>query len=70
MHAILLYWFAAQQQTSTSRQQKIGWFDVKFSAKSNEFDLFFLKATGSGRKTAKIKVVRKNAKRRHSEVKG
>ena len=55
MHAILLYWFAAQQQTSTSRRQKIGWFDVKFSAKSNKFDLFFLKATGSGRKTAKLK---------------
>ena len=32
--------------------------------------VFFLKATGSGPKMAKTKVVRKNANWRHSEAKG
>ena len=41
MQAVLLYWFAAQQQTSTSAQQKFGWFYLKFSAKLNEPSLKF-----------------------------
>ena len=40
MHGILLYWFAAQQQTSTLRRQKIVLFDSKFSADLNERSLF------------------------------
>ena len=39
--AILLYWFAVQQQTSTSRGQKFGLFYLKFSAKFNEISLKF-----------------------------
>ena len=41
MQAILLYWFAAQQQTSTLRRQKIGLFYLKFNAEFNELSLFF-----------------------------
>ena len=41
MQAILLHWFAAQQQPSTPRRQKISLFDVKFSADFNELGLFF-----------------------------
>ena len=70
MRAILLYWFAAQQQTSTLTWQKFGFFYAKFSAEFNEISLFFLKPTGSGRKMAKTKVVQKNANRRRSETKG
>ena len=40
MQAISLYLFAAQQQTSTLRRQKIGLFDVKYSADFNELSLF------------------------------
>ena len=36
MQAILLHWFAAQQQTSILRRQRIGLFYVKFSAEFNE----------------------------------
>ena len=36
MQAILLYWFAAQQQTSLFRRQEIGLFYVKCSAKFDE----------------------------------
>ena len=43
MPPVSLYWFAAQQQTSTVRPQKYGCFYVKFSAESNGFGLFFLK---------------------------
>ena len=59
MLEISLYWFAAQQ-----------FFYVEFSAKFNELSLFFLEATGSGKKMAKIKLVRKDASSRHSEAKG
>ena len=38
MQAISLYWFAAQQQTSTLRRQKISLFDVEFSADFNDFN--------------------------------
>ena len=64
MQAISLYWFAAQQQTSTLRPQKFGLFYLKFSAKLNE-----LNATESDRKMVKTKVVRKNANSRRSEAK-
>ena len=43
MQAILLYWFAAQQQTSILRWQKIDLFYVKFNAEFNEVSLFFQK---------------------------
>ena len=48
--ALLLYWFAAQQQTFISRRQKFGLFH-----------LTVLKATGSGQKIAKTKIVQKTA---------
>ena len=70
MQAISQYWFAAQQQTSILKPKKFGLFYLKFTAKSNEISLFFLKATGSGQKMSKTKVVRKNANRRRSEAKG
>ena len=35
----LLYWFAAQQQTSTFKRQKFGLFYLKFSAEFNELTL-------------------------------
>ena len=70
MQAISLYWLVAQQQTSTLRQQKIGLFNAKFSADFNDFSFFFLKATGSGQKMAKPKVVQKNTNWRRSEDKG
>ena len=41
MQANLLYWFAAQRQTSTSIRQKVHLFYVKFSAKFNKLSLFF-----------------------------
>ena len=34
---VSLYWFAAQQQTSTFRRQKIDSFYLKFKAELNEF---------------------------------
>ena len=36
---ISLYWFAAQEQTSTFRQQKFSLFYVKFSAEYNKLTL-------------------------------
>ena len=66
MQAILLYCFATQQQTS----MKSGLLYVKFNAEFNELSLFFLKATRSGQKMTKTKVVRKNANWRQSGAKG
>ena len=66
----MLYWFAVQQQTSTLRPQKYGFFYVKFGAEFNEFGLFFYKTTASCHKMAKTKVVRETAKWRLSEAKG
>ena len=43
MQAISLYWFAAQQQTSTLRRQKIGLFYAKFNAEFNG-SVFFSKS--------------------------
>ena len=42
MPPISLYWFAAQQQTSTRRRQRYGCFKVKFSRESNGLGLFIL----------------------------
>ena len=42
MKAISLYWFAAQQRTSTLRRQKIGFFYVKFSTEfDDKLSIFF-----------------------------
>ena len=41
MPAFSLYWFAAQQETSTLRLQSCRYFYVKFSAESNGLGLFF-----------------------------
>ena len=43
MLAISLYWFAAQQRTSTLRLQKIDLFYVKFNAQFNKLSHFFQK---------------------------
>ena len=39
--AVSLYWFVAQQQTSTCSQQNNGLFDAKFSVDFNEIRLSF-----------------------------
>ena len=70
MQAMLLCWFAAQQQTKTVRRQKFGLFYVKFNAEFNKLSLFFLKPTGTAQKMVKIKVFRKNADSRRLEAKG
>ena len=57
-------------KTSTLTRQKFGFFYAEFSVEFNGLILFFLKATGSGRKVTKTKVVQKNANRRRSETKG
>ena len=41
MKAISLYWFAAQQQTTTFKWQKIGLFHAKYNVDFNELNLFF-----------------------------
>ena len=70
MQTILLYWFVAQQQTSTLIRQKFGLLYAKFSAEFNEIGLFFLKATGRSWKMAKTKVIRTNANKRRLETEG
>ena len=67
MQPISLHWFAVQQQISTLKRQKFGWFYVKFSAEFNELSLFFQKQQEVAKET---EVVWKNANRRHSEAKG
>ena len=47
---ILLYWFAAQQQTSTLRCQKHACLYSKFKAQSDELSPSFPKTTGIGLK--------------------
>ena len=54
MQPISLYWFAAQQQTSTLRGQKCDLFYVKFSAKFNELSLFFKKQQEVAEKWLKL----------------
>ena len=55
MQAISLYWFAAQQQTSTLAQQKFGLFFAKFRAEFNEISLFFSKQQEGVEKWLKLK---------------
>ena len=66
MQEISLYWFVAQQQTSTFRRQNFSLFYLKFSADFNELSL---KVTRSDQKMAKTKIGSKNAYRRRSEAK-
>ena len=68
---ISLYWFPAQQCTSTLRRQKNGLLDVNFKAEFNEISLFsFPKATGKSQKITKTRIVWKNANCHLSEAKG
>ena len=41
MQPLLLYWLAAQQQTSTSRRKKFDLFNLKFDPEFHEFGLAF-----------------------------
>ena len=58
--AILLYWFAAQQQTSTSRRQKFDLFDPKFSSEFNKLILTFQEQQEIAKKWLKQKQSRKH----------
>ena len=55
----MLYWFAAQQQTSTSRPQKLDLFYPKFSAEFNKLSLKFYKQQEGTKKWLKLKQFRK-----------
>ena len=55
MQAILLYWFAAQQQSSTLSGQKIGLFYVEFSAEFNKLSLFFYRQQEGAKQWLKLK---------------
>ena len=55
MPPISLYWFAAQQQTSTLRRQLYGCFKVKFGGESNGLGLFFLKQQEVAKKGLQLK---------------
>ena len=54
IQAISLYWFAAQQQTSTLRRQEIVFFYVKFHAEFNGLSIFFLKQQEVAKKCQKM----------------
>ena len=64
MPVISLYWFAVQQQTSTSRRQKSSSVYSKFSVEQSEL------TPGSGLKIAKTKQCSKNVNIRISRSKG
>ena len=55
----MLYWFAAQQQTSRSRRQKFDLFYLKFSAEFNELSLKFLKRQEVAKTWLELKQSRK-----------
>ena len=55
MKVILLYWFAAQQKTSTFRRQKIGLFYLEYSVDFSEFAQC-LKIRGRHQKCLKLKM--------------
>ena len=59
MQPILIYWFAAQQQTSTSRRQKFDLFYPKFSSKFNELSRKLRKQQEVAKKGLKLKQSRK-----------
>ena len=54
MQAILLYWFAAQQQISTFRQKTFDLLYLKFSAEFNELNLNYLKRQEMAKKWLKL----------------
>ena len=51
---VLLYWFAAQQQSSTLRQQKFPSFYSKFNARSDELNLGLYKSKEFVQKMKKL----------------
>ena len=55
MKAVSLYWFAAQQQTSTLRRPKNDFFDVKSNANFKEHSVFFLRQQEGARKWLELK---------------
>ena len=59
--ATLLKWFASQQQTNTSRRQKLNVSYLRFISQFNEFRQV-LKAKENGQKMAETKTVRKPQK--------
>ena len=69
IQAILLCWFALQQQTSTLTWQKFVFFMRNLVQNLIQLVLF-LKAMGKGQKIVKSKVVQKNANWRRSETNG
>ena len=70
MQAILLQYFAAQQQASTFRRQKLGLFFLKFSAEFNKLSFKFKKQQESDQKMAKTEIVQKTVYMWHSGPKG
>ena len=70
MQASLLYWFAAQQHTSTLKRQKSGLFHAKYSKEFNETSHFFLKASEKDWKMANTKVVQENTNSRLMKTNG
>ena len=70
MQATSLYWFAAQQQTSSFKRQESGFFYASFSSELNEIIMFFLKAAGKDLKMTKTKVVQKDANKRRLKTYG
>ena len=59
MQAISMYWFAAEQQRSTSSRQKFNFFYLKFSSKFNKLSLKFQKTTANFQKLIKTKLDQK-----------
>ena len=55
----MLYWFAAQQQTSTSRPQKFDLFYPKFSPDLNEVSRAFQNQQEEAKKCLKLQQSRK-----------
>ena len=55
MKAVSLYWFPAQQQTSTLRRKKNDFFDVKFNANFKELSVFFLRQQEGAKRWLELK---------------
>ena len=70
MPPISLYWFAAQQQTTTLRPENCRYFYEKFCPESNGLGLFFWTRKVTDQKMGKTEEVRETAKRGRSEAKG
>ena len=72
---LLACWYSiilciVQQQISYVRPKIFSLCFLKFSAKSNDFSLFFPKATRKSPNLPKTKAVQKNANRHRPEAKG